>query len=116
MPGVEEQLPLADRWAVALYASTLRLPRPAGDVPASLRAFPTTGKLSDDSILAALGLPGSSEPASVARVAAVRAFASNSGKPVTASVFELVGPRWSRPSPWRGREIPRRGRVPSTLT
>ena len=58
MPAFEEQLPLADRWAVALYASTLRLPRPAGDVPASLRAFPTTGKLSDDSILAALGVAG----------------------------------------------------------
>ena len=90
MPAFEEQLPLADRWAVALYASTLRLPRPAGDVPASLRAFPTTGKLSDDSILAALGLRGSSEPASLARVAAVRAFASDSGRPVTASLFDLI--------------------------
>ncbi len=90
MPAFEEQLPPADRWAVALYASTFRLPRPAGDVPASLRAFPTTGKLSDDSILAALGLRGRSDPGSLARVAAVRAFASDSGRPVTAGLFDLI--------------------------
>ena len=90
MPAFEGQLPPADRWAVALYASTLRLPRPVGEVPGGLRSFPTTGKLSDDSILAALGLRGSSEPASLAKVAAVRAFASDSGGPATASLFDLI--------------------------
>jgi high-affinity iron transporter len=90
MPAFEEQLPPADRWAVALYASTLRLPRPAGDVPSSLRTFPVTGQLSDDSILAALGLRGDTGPGALARVAAVRAFAGDSGAAATAGLFDLI--------------------------
>ena len=40
MPAFETRLPPADRWAVALYASTLRQGAPAGDVPAALRVVP----------------------------------------------------------------------------
>jgi high-affinity iron transporter len=56
MPAFEERLPPQDRWAVALYASTLRLPPVSGEAPSGLRAFPTTGKLSDAELLDSLGL------------------------------------------------------------
>jgi high-affinity iron transporter len=90
MPAFEGQLSSADRWAVALYVSTLRLPPGSGDVPAALRSFPVTGTMSDDSILAALGMRGSSAPSALARVAAVRTFAGDSGAAVTARLFDLM--------------------------
>lgn len=67
MPAYEQALSPQDRWSVALYASTLRLPAPQGKVPTALTAFATTARLSDAQILAALG-PG----ASLAQVAAAR--------------------------------------------
>jgi high-affinity iron transporter len=75
MPPFEARLPAADRWAVALYASTLRLPQSAGAVPDSLRAFGTTGRMSDAQLLAALGHPHDSSAAALAQLAAVRAAA-----------------------------------------
>jgi high-affinity iron transporter len=72
MPAFEARLPAGDRWAVALYASTLRLPPPAGAVPDSLRGFGTSGRMSDAQILAALGHAHDSSAAALARVAAVR--------------------------------------------
>jgi high-affinity iron transporter len=69
MPAFETRLPPADRWAVALYASTLRQTVPAGDVPGALRAFATVAVLTDSAVLGALG-----PMASPARLAAVRAF------------------------------------------
>ena len=63
MPAFEGRLPAEDRWAAALYASVLRLPAPRGDVPPSLRAFPASGRMSDDEVLTALGTPGASDPA-----------------------------------------------------
>ena len=90
MPAFEEQISPADRWAVALYASTLRLPRPVGPVPVALRSFAVTGQLSDDSILAVLGLPGDTGQGALARVAAVRAAATDSGAPATAGLFDLI--------------------------
>jgi high-affinity iron transporter len=68
MAPYEHTLSGTDRWAVALYASTLRLPAPAGEAPAPLRDFSATARLTDAEILAALGSGGS-----VAQVAAVRA-------------------------------------------
>jgi high-affinity iron transporter len=73
MPAYEARLPASDRWAVALYASTLRLPQPAGAVPDSLRSFGTSGRLSDAQLLAALGHGHDSSAAALAQVAAVRA-------------------------------------------
>jgi high-affinity iron transporter len=69
MPAFETRLPAEDRWAVALYASTLRQERAAGAVPADLRRFPVVAKMSDAEILAALG-----PAASPGRVAAVRSY------------------------------------------
>ncbi len=68
MASFEHALSTADRWAVALYASTLRLPRPtARGLPDSLRGFAATARMSDAELLAALG-PG----ATLGDVAAVR--------------------------------------------
>jgi high-affinity iron transporter len=95
MPGFEQTLPAADRWAVALYASTLRLavpPASSPDVPRALRSFSATGRMSDQAILAALGAHDSVAPdsASLARVAAVRAFRGVAGADATAVVFDQV--------------------------
>jgi high-affinity iron transporter len=68
MAPFEHALSPEDRWAVALYTSTLRLPRPsARTAPDSLQAFATSARMSDAEVLAALG-PG----ATLADVAAVR--------------------------------------------
>ena len=72
MPAFEARLPAEDRWAVALYASTLRLPAAAGTVPDSLRSFGASGRMSDAQLLAALGTPHDSSAAALARLAAVR--------------------------------------------
>ncbi len=69
MPSYESRLDPADRWAVALYATTLRQARPAGTVPGSLQAFPATAELSDAKVLAALG-----DGATPEQVAAVRSW------------------------------------------
>jgi high-affinity iron transporter len=68
MAPFEHALSPEDRWAVALYTSTLRLPRPSSrPAPDSLRAFATSARMSDAEVLAALG-PG----ATLADVATVR--------------------------------------------
>jgi high-affinity iron transporter len=72
MPEFEHRLPAADRWAVALYASVLRLPPPSGEVPPALRSFAATGKMSDDELLRALGQPA--ERDGLARISGVRSF------------------------------------------
>jgi high-affinity iron transporter len=66
MPGFAAPLSLDERWAVALYASTLRLPAPAGSVPPALTAFATTARMSDQQVLDALGAAAS--PAALAAV------------------------------------------------
>jgi len=77
MAPFEHSMPAADRWAVALYAATLRLPAPSGQAPATLRSFPATARMSDAELLAALG-----KGATSAQVAAVRAV--QDAAPVTA--------------------------------
>jgi high-affinity iron transporter len=77
MVAFEHSLSTADRWAVALYAATLRLPAPSGQAPAALRSFPATARMSDAELLAALG-----KGATSAGVAAVRAV--QDAVPVTA--------------------------------
>lgn len=66
MPGFATSLSLDERWAVALYASTLRLPAPGGSVPPALTTFATTARMSDRQVLDALGAAGS--PAALAAV------------------------------------------------
>jgi high-affinity iron transporter len=77
MPAFEARLSTADRWALALYSSTLRLPAAAGGVPAELRRFDATARLSDSAIAAAAA-PGRTleTPGVAAQVAAVRAAGS----------------------------------------
>lgn len=78
MPGFEALLSEDDRWAVAVYASTLRLPAASGDAPARFAPLAATAQRSDRELLEALG-PG----ASLATVAAIR-LAAMTAAPVTA--------------------------------
>jgi high-affinity iron transporter len=84
MPAYETLLSPADRWAVALYASTLRLPPPRGRVPAGLERFAVTASLSDEALADSLGGGG------LARVAAVRAA---TGTADFGALFALVRAR-----------------------
>jgi high-affinity iron transporter len=88
MPAFEAHLSPEDRWAVALYASTLRLPPAAGTVPTQLQQFSTSGKMSDAQLLAALKAP--STAAGLAQVAAVRSFAPADAAGVNGAVFSEV--------------------------
>jgi high-affinity iron transporter len=89
MPAFETRLPPDDRWAAAVYATLLRLPRHAGNVPAALQSFATTGRMSDTQLLAALGERDTSAGA-LARVAAVRAFQPDATADANARVFSQV--------------------------
>jgi high-affinity iron transporter len=89
MPAFEARLSAGDRWAAAVYATLLRLPSHAGEVPPALQPFPTTGRMSDVEVLAALGERDPS-PAALARVAAVRGFQPDASASVNAQVFAQV--------------------------
>ena len=89
MPAFESRLPAEDRWAVALYASLLRLPPATGPVPPTLHSFANTGRMSDPEVLAALGERATSSGA-LARVAAVRAFQADATGDANAQVFARV--------------------------
>ncbi len=90
MPAFEGRLPAEDRWAAALYASILRVPAPRGDVPPSLRAFATTGKMSDEAVLSALGMSGQSGPEALGLLAAVRTFQADHTGTESEQVFARV--------------------------
>jgi high-affinity iron transporter len=85
MPAFETRLSPADRWAVALYAATLRQAAPSGDVPLAFRSFPTVAGLTDSALLAALG-----PSAGPAQLAAVRAYQPGDERPASAAVFTAV--------------------------
>ncbi|HEU4682318.1 MAG TPA: FTR1 family protein [Gemmatimonadales bacterium] len=89
MPAFELRLPPHDRWAVALYASLLRLPPPSGDIPTDLHAFATTGRMSDAELLKAFRARDTSG-ATLARVAAVRSFQADMSASATSHVFSEV--------------------------
>lgn len=89
MPAYESRLEPADRWALALYATTLRQAAPQGDVPPVLQAFPATAERSDGQLLTALG-PGARR----AQLAAVRAWQDTiSSGSVHAATFATVRSR-----------------------
>ncbi|MGH7535195.1 MAG: FTR1 family protein, partial [Gemmatimonadales bacterium] len=90
MPAFEGRLPAEDRWAVALYASVLRLPAAGGDVPPALRAFQSTGKMSDVQILAAIGAPDSATADDLARLALIRTFQADASASATAQILDRV--------------------------
>ncbi len=87
MASFESSLSVTDRWAVALYASTLRLPPARGSVPAGLADFSKTAVLGDAALLDSLG------STSLARVAAIRAVADGSAVRDVGSVFATVRAR-----------------------
>jgi high-affinity iron transporter len=89
MPAFESRLSAEDRWAAALYATVLRLPRPSGTVPPELQSFAATGTMSDVELLAALGHSDTSS-IGLARVAAVRAFEPDASAGASAQVFARV--------------------------
>jgi high-affinity iron transporter len=82
MPAFEERLPAEDRWAVALYASTLRLPPVSGEAPAGLRDFAATGRMSDAELLDSLGASADGSGALVT-LAAVRSHQSEASETET---------------------------------
>jgi len=90
MPAFEGRLPAEDRWAVALYASVLRLPAAGGDVPPALRAFQSTGNMSDVQILAAIGAPDSATADDLARLARIRTFQPDASASATAQILDRV--------------------------
>jgi high-affinity iron transporter len=90
MPAFETPLSTDDRWAVAAYATLLRLPPPKGEVPPSLRDFAATARLSDSGVAAALVAAGRAD-ASPPAVAAVRSLQENADVAATARVFAQVG-------------------------
>lgn len=75
MPAYEGRLSTDQRWAVAVYATMLRFPGPRGEVPAGLRAFPITARMSDAQ-LATMLTPDANvaEPETRSRLAAVRSY------------------------------------------
>jgi high-affinity iron transporter len=89
MPAFEHRLPAQDRWAVALYATLLRLPAPSGDVPPALASFSATGRMSDAELLDALRATDASG-ANLSRVAAVRSSQPDVTAVATAQVFDRV--------------------------
>ena len=78
MPAFEERLPARERWAVALYSTTLRLPPASGEAPERLRDFARTGKMSDAELLDSLGAAPDGSGGGLARLASVRAHQSPS--------------------------------------
>jgi high-affinity iron transporter len=89
MPSYEATLSAGDRWAVASYASLLRLPAAQGDVPASLTAFGTTARLSDSALGSAL-VESAGGASVLARVAAVRSYQPAKQGAAAAATFTQV--------------------------
>jgi high-affinity iron transporter len=80
MPSYESRLTTADRWALALYAATLRLPVAAGSVPVELRRFDATARLSDSAIAEAVAPGrGPDDRTVAAQIAAVRSAGALEG-------------------------------------
>lgn len=89
MPSFEASLSPDDRWAVASYASLLRLPAAQGDVPASLTTFGTTARLSDSALGNALAESAGGSSV-LARVAAVRSYQPPRQGAAAAATFARV--------------------------
>ncbi|HEU5358060.1 MAG TPA: cytochrome c/FTR1 family iron permease [Gemmatimonadales bacterium] len=108
MPAYEAQLAPADRWALAVYASTLRLPSPAGTAPPSLRTFPATAVMTDRAVVAVLAPAGDLfDPSVAARVAAVRRFGTDQRSGLAAGpVFDKVRAQLAQ-----GIELARQGKA-----
>ena len=95
MPAFETRLSLHDRWAVAAYVTRFRLPPPGGNEASAVRSFPTSARMSDIEILAALGIDSAApSPEALARVAAVRDLPADQANPgAVRAAFNLVRAR-----------------------
>jgi high-affinity iron transporter len=82
MPAYESRLSADDRWASAVYATLLRLPAPRGEVPAALREFASTARMTDLDLTAVVA-PGQNpeDPEVRGRIAAVRGFGTAETRP-----------------------------------
>ncbi len=92
MPAYEGRLSADDRWAAAVYATLLRLPAPRGEVPAALREFAATARMTDQDLTAVVA-PGqdAESPEVRARIAAVRTYGTSETRPDDAVlVFNAV--------------------------
>lgn len=92
MPAFESQVSEADRWALAVYASTLRLPAPAGAMPAALRSFPSTAVMSDRALATTLSPKADPlDPSVAARVAVIRRYGTDQRSGAAAGpIFDKV--------------------------
>ena len=97
MVAFESSLSAPDRWAAALYASTLRLPAARGTVPRHLADFSKTAALGDAALLDSLGTT------SLARVAAIRAAADGARVRDFGPVFATVHARLDSAFDWARR-------------
>ena len=88
LPAFEHRLSPEDRWAVALYASVLRLPPPGGQVPPEVRAFAASGRMSDDSLLRFLGRRN--DTAGLALVSGIRRAQAPAATATTGAIFDRV--------------------------
>ncbi len=93
MPSFESTLTPRERWAVSVYASVLRLPPPAGDVPLALGAFSTSARMSDAEVLAALGIEAAPSHTDLARLAAVRSIQHDASPDATTVALETARAR-----------------------
>ena len=92
MPAFESRLTSDERWAVALYATLLHLPAPRGEVPAALREFAATARMTDVDLATAVA-PGQdvSSPEVRAHIAALRVYGTAETRPDDAVlVFNVV--------------------------
>jgi high-affinity iron transporter len=89
MPAFETRLSAEDRWAAAVYATLLRLPPPAGEVPAALKSFSSSARMTDAQILAALG-SHESPYAARRQLAAIRSFQADASATANAEIFSRV--------------------------
>ncbi|MEZ4458040.1 MAG: FTR1 family protein, partial [Gemmatimonadales bacterium] len=87
MAAYETTLSSEQRWAVALYASTLRLPVARGSARADLADFAVSALLSDQDLLDSLGTDD------LSRVAAVRAASGGDPRRDYGAVFRVVRAR-----------------------
>jgi high-affinity iron transporter len=90
MPAFETRLSSADRWAAAAYSTLLRYPAPSGDVPAGLRSFSATARMSDVQIAAVLGSP---VDLAAPEIAAVRSFQGGEASAQAEAVLAEVNRR-----------------------
>jgi high-affinity iron transporter len=86
MPAFEGRLSADERWATALYATALRLPAARGEVPAALRTFATTARMSDAELAGLIPGGDIGVPTTRSWIAAVRTAGATDGMGANAAL------------------------------